>query len=195
MANFRNSRFPNQGRPNYATDFQELSKSRKMTDTIFSICNDREDALAGQISALIIKHKQELILERGLIENQETRNQIRGLGKKLESLNRGMAAMSRNGNRNSFTRNRGSTNPHGFPNRNSQNYRLNMGQRPRNVINHVSTNNLETVLAEIEPQMETLVNNPKWESKLKCGGRATHEINKTSTYKTKNIKTFSYNYE
>jgi hypothetical protein len=181
MANFRNSRFSNQDKPNYATDFQELLKSRKMADTIISICNDSENALAGQISALITKHKQELILERGLIENQQTRNQIRGLGRKLESLNRGMAAMSRNRNQNVSMRYRGSTNPHGFPNRNSQNYRLNMRQHPKNVLNKVSTNNLETVLADIEPQIDTTANNPKWESKLKCGGKAFHEINETST--------------
>ena len=162
MSHFRNSRFSSQDHPNYGTDFQELKKARKLTEDILSVCSNNEEAISGQISALIKKHQNELILEKGAVENRETRNQIRGLGRKLESLNRGVNAITRNSNRgNRRNHNQLGQGKHILRQRNHD-------ARDRYRVNNNTAN---------RSQMENITLDKSWTSKLKCGGNAKHTLN------------------
>ena len=175
MSHFRNSKFSLQDRPNYGTDFQELKKARKMTEDILSACNNNEEAISVQISAIIKKHQHEIILEKGLVENQETRNQIRGLGRKLESLNRGMMAISRNGNRGRYNNHRGLSNPDGNHNQMGTNRHV-LRHRNQNAREKYRLDNNMTGITQVDEHNQ--VNT--WTSNLKCGGQAKHALNLNS---------------
>jgi hypothetical protein len=175
MSHFRNSKFSFQDRPNYGTDFQELKKARKMTDDILFVCNNNEEGISGQISAIINKHQHEIILEKGLLGNQETRNQIRGLGRKLESLNRGMMAISRNGNRRKFNNYQGLNSPNGNQNQLGQGRHI-LRQRNQNAHERYRLDNNMHGRTHVEENNQENT----WTSNLKCGGQAKHSLNLNS---------------